>query len=113
MKDEEHNIQVACVNWFRYVYRECMIFAIPNGGRRDEVTGAKMKAEGVLAGVADLVILAPNRMVFFIEMKTRKGVQSMFQKQFQKLVNGMGFGYFVCRSFDEFKWAVEYELGAR
>ena len=53
MSNEEHNIQVACVRWFAYQYPELqgLLFAVPNGGRRDAVTGAKLKAEGVITGV--------------------------------------------------------------
>ena len=49
--NDEHSIQVACVEWFRYSYPMLSkrLFAVPNGGRRDAVTGAKMKAEGVIA----------------------------------------------------------------
>lgn len=48
--NEEHDIQVACVDWFRYEYPHLAmnLFAVPNGGRRDRVTGAKLKAEGVV-----------------------------------------------------------------
>lgn len=31
-----------------------LLFAVPNGGRRDKVTGARLKAEGVKAGVPDV-----------------------------------------------------------
>lgn len=31
-----------------------VMYAIPNGGRRDAITGARLKAEGVLAGVPDI-----------------------------------------------------------
>lgn len=37
------------------------IFAIPNGGVRDERTAGKLKAEGVLAGVSDLLLPVPAR----------------------------------------------------
>ncbi len=61
-KDEEHKIQVSMVEWFRMKYPSMRhnLFAVPNGGRRDAVTGAKLKAEGVLAGVADLILLKSN-----------------------------------------------------
>ena len=44
MRQEEHNIQVGIVQYLRL--RGFEVFAIPNGGRRDAVTGAKLKAEG-------------------------------------------------------------------
>ena len=56
MRDLEHKLQCLCVEWFRYWYPKGTIFAIPNGGARNVVTAAKLKAEGVLAGVPDLCV---------------------------------------------------------
>ena len=76
-KDEEHKLQVSMVNWFRLKYPSMRhnLFAVPNGSRRDAVTGARLKAEGVLAGVADLILLKSNRYygAMLIETKTKKG----------------------------------------
>lgn len=106
MSNEEHNIQVACVRWFAYQYPELrgLLFAVPNGGRRDAVTGAKMKAEGVVAGVSDLILLVPSNGngALCIEMKTANGRQSDEQKRWQQAVERMGYRYVVCRSLDEF-----------
>lgn len=98
---EESDIQQACVRWFRLAHPECLCFAVPNGGRRDAVTGAKLKGEGVMAGVSDLVIVAEGK-VLFIEMKTRKGRQQESQKEFQRRVETLGHKYIVCRSLDDF-----------
>lgn len=104
--DEEHRIQCACVRWFRFQHpslAQCL-FAVPNGGRRDRVTGAKLKAEGVIPGVADLLLLVQRGPFggLCIEMKTHKGYQSPEQKQWQKIVEGQGYRYAVCRSLDDF-----------
>lgn len=106
MKQEEHNIQVACVCWFRiqYPFRSALLFAVPNGGRRDRVTGAKLKAEGALAGVADMLLLCPSSRYhgLCIEFKTQTGRQSEAQKTFQRKVEGAGYAYCVVRSIDDF-----------
>lgn len=112
---EEHSIQVACVTWFRYAYPELSkrLFAVPNGGRRDAVTGAKLKAEGVIAGVADLILLVPCKGfgALLVEMKTSKGKQSQAQKEWQKDVTSRDeYKYVVCHSFDEFRGAVKEYL---
>lgn len=104
---EEHNLQVACVNWFRYQYPIVgkMLIAVPNGGRRDAITGAMLKAEGVLAGVADLILLIPNRRYhsLLIELKTKSGTQSKAQKEWQQEVERLGYSkYILVRSIDEF-----------
>lgn len=113
--NDEHSIQVACVTWFRYEYPTLSkrLFAVPNGGRRDAVTGARLKAEGVIAGVADLILLTPCKGygALLVEMKTGKGKQSQAQKQWQKDITGKGeYQYVVCHSFDDFRKAVKEYL---
>lgn len=104
--DEEHRIQVSCVRWFRLKYPKLknVLFAVPNGGRRDAVTGAKLKDEGATRGVADLILLKSNRFYggLAIEMKKPGGCQSQAQKEWQKECEGAGNKYVVCRSLDEF-----------
>ncbi len=105
-KDEEHRLQVACVRWFRMQYphlRE-MLFAVPNGGRRDEKTGVRLKEEGVIAGVSDMILLQRNDRygALLIEMKTKTGRQSESQKRWQKAAEEQGYRYVVCRSLEEF-----------
>lgn len=106
--DEEHRLQVACVRWFRLQYPELAhaLFAVPNGGRRDATTGSKLKAEGALAGVSDLILLKSNDKygALLIEMKTAKGRQSDSQKYWEQKITKSGeYRYVVCRTFDEFK----------
>lgn len=113
--DEEHRIQCACVRWFRLKYPRlaARLFAVPNGGRRDGITGARLKEEGVLAGVADLILLVPNAdyHALLIEMKTPKGRQSESQKAWQWAVAGNDdYLYVVCRSLEEFMKVVEEYL---
>lgn len=114
--DEEHRLQTKCVKWFRTKYRTLnhCLFAVANGGRRDEVTGAKLKAEGVLAGVADLILLRSNRYygALLIEMKTKEGRQSEAQKAWQDKITQDCYKYVVCRSFDDFTKEVNKYLRA-
>lgn len=104
--DEEHRLQCACIQWFRYKHPRYRhnLFAVPNGGRRDKVTAAKMKSEGVLAGVSDLILLKSNAHygALLIEMKTRTGRQAATQQQWQQLIQADGYKYVVCRSLDDF-----------
>lgn len=103
----EHDIQVACVRWFRLQYPHLAhaLFAVPNGGRRDERTGAMLKAEGALPGVSDLILLHPSEefCALLIEMKTAIGSQSKAQQSWQQLITASGrYRYIVCRSVDDF-----------
>lgn len=123
MREEEHNIQAACVRWFNLQwpgYRG-LLFAVPNGGARSKATAGKLKAEGVVPGVADLILLVPrlglphivDGLVCYvgtaelccalcIEMKTEKGRQSPEQMKWQAKVESHGYKYAVCHSLDEF-----------
>ena len=104
--DEEHRLQCACVQWFRAQHPKYRhnLFAVPNGGRRDKVTGAKLKAEGVLAGVADLILLKSNAShgALLIEMKTGSGKQSEVQGRWQRAIEKDGYKYVLCRSLEDF-----------
>ena len=112
MQEIEHNIQVACVNYFRYQFPNLFIYAVPNGGQRNAVVAAKLKAEGAMAGVADLVIVCKDRHIY-IEMKTPKGKQSQLQQQFEKRVKALGHAYHVCHSIEEFMQVCKQELLVR
>lgn len=81
-----------------------LLFAVPNGGRRDKVSGARLKDEGVVAGVADLILMVAKRgyHALLIEMKTAKGRQSPAQRYWQKLAEAQGYRYVVIRSIEEF-----------
>lgn len=105
--DEEHRIQCSCVRWFNLKHRKLKgrLFAVPNGGKRDALTGAKQKAEGVVAGVADLILLVPNRFygALLVEMKTLTGRQSESQKDWEQIITSEGdYKYVVCHSLDDF-----------
>lgn len=106
MKQDEHLLQCACVQWFAYQWPQYdgLLFAVPNGGARSKATAGKLKAEGVTAGVADLLLLIPSQGFhgLAIEMKTEDGRQSPAQKAWQAKVEAMGYKYVVVRSLEQF-----------
>lgn len=106
-RHQESRTQAACVRWFRYQYPEYaqMLIAVPNGVATSESQGAILKAEGMLAGVADLLLLLPadTATLLAVEMKTDTGRQSPRQKEWQSEAEAHGIRYEVVRSFDEFK----------
>lgn len=105
MKEQEHRLQTECIRWFRLQYPKRIIFAIPNGGQRNAVVAAKMKAEGVLAGVPDLFIPHPFGQWhgLFVEMKNGKsGRVSDRQSEVMEALTSEGYLCRVCRSFDDF-----------
>lgn len=112
----ESKIQHICVCWFRATFPKVadLLFAVPNGGKRDPRTGAMMKYEGAVSGVADLVLLFPcgGKSSLCIEMKVPKrkgssaGTQSPQQKAWQALIEQYGSVYEVCHGIIEFVTAV-------
>lgn len=125
--DSEHELQCECVKYFRAQYQMIanLLFAVPNGGFRNKATAGKMKAEGVTAGVSDLMLLVPNKIFhgLCIEMKIirefvdgngkfqrRKSYQEPEQKDWQVAVEQQGYMYVVCRTLDEFQRVVDNYL---
>lgn len=117
MRDEEHRLQVACVRWFRLQYPELapLLFAVPNGGRRDASTGARLREEGVVAGVADLILMVARggSHALCLELKTPKGRQQESQKAWAQAVTAEGYRYELVRSLDEFMATVARYLAPR
>ena len=110
MKHQESILQTSCVKWFRLQYPNLVIYAVPNGGSRNVREAQRLKAEGVLAGVADLVIMLPQGKSLYIEMKVKGNRQTQNQKDFQKIAETLGHTYAVCYSFEEFKDIIEKEM---
>lgn len=99
MRVEEHRIQRQIVEYL--ILNRVEVFAIPNGGNRDPATAMILKREGVRRGVADLMVIGKSN-VYFIEIKTQKGKQSEFQKNFEKIVNQSSVcKYMVWRCLDD------------
>ena len=112
MRHKESDLQIRCIKWFRFQYPAfARLMEHPknegNGNRRQ---GAISKAEGVQAGVADIILHLPSFCdqvpdgyhSLAIEMKSPTGTQSREQKQWQRLFEAAGGQYVIIRSYDEF-----------
>lgn len=115
MQHPESKLQTECVKWFRLQYPQYYynLFAIPNGGKRSKVEAAIMQGEGVVSGVADLMLAVPKYEIgngyyhaLFIEMKSGKNKQTANQIAFQKAVELQGYKYVVCRTFEQFQTVI-------
>jgi len=106
MKRNESILQQNCVKWFRYRYPKLssLLIAVPNGGFRNIREAVKLKSEGVVPGVADLLLLIPSRgfSCLGIEMKFGSGKQTENQSTWQNDFEKAGNKYIVCNSFDQF-----------
>lgn len=91
----EHAEQVAFISQAARRWPSLLIIAIPNGGNRDAVTGARLKAEGVKAGTPDLFI---PELRLWLEMKRQKGgAVSSVQKRMAEALRGSGYAVEVAR----------------
>ena len=121
-------MQQGAVKWFNLQYPQYrgLLVHIPNEGRRTIkvikgrpvlVGGAKLKAEGLVKGAADLVLFVPNKYFHGLCLETKvelfdystgkekktKTYQSPEQKEWQALVESQGYRYEVYRNIDEFR----------
>jgi hypothetical protein len=108
----ESDLQISLVEY----HRRCtapgasLLYAVPNGGHRDGLEAARLIQEGVVPGVADLVLLLPGARSIYIEVKTaedklrgiKAGVPSPKQKEFQAAIERLGFLYVIVRSPEDF-----------
>lgn len=77
-----------------------LLFAVPNGGSRHIREAANLKRQGVTSGVSDVILLIPKKgyASLCIEFKTKKGIQSEEQKEFQRQAENCRNKYVIARS---------------
>jgi len=110
MIKSESELQKACVKWFddNISPTQAFLFSVPNGGSRHKLEAINLKKEGLKAGVADLILLLAGGTIIFIELKHGKNAQSAKQKEFEGTAKGLGFNYYLIRTFKDFKVVVGY-----
>ena len=106
MVHRESEIQKASVLWFNFQYPQhrYLLFSVPNGGKRNAFEAAMLKAEGVKAGVSDIVFLMANKDYhgLCLEFKIAGGKQSKDQLNFELSVTNQGFKYEIIRDCNQF-----------
>lgn len=70
-----------------------LLFAIPNGGKRNIIVASKLKATGVKAGVPDIFLSIPKGIYrgFYLELKKFGGEPSKEQLQFIEVARNQGY----------------------
>ena len=115
----EHQEQVTVMQWAHAMYlifpEACLMFAIANGGLRPQrltekkgelrqysPEGKKLRAEGVKAGVPDLLLPVARHGYhgLFIEMKRQGGSMSHEQASWFGFLTAQGYAVCVCRGAD-------------
>lgn len=111
-RDLEHREQSLLFGWAYHqsgaIPALALLFAIPNGGRRDPITGARLKAEGVKPGVPDvcLPVRRGRYASLWIEMKAQRpdgAAVSAEQRQWLQALRDEGHAAAVCYGYDEAK----------
>jgi hypothetical protein len=107
MDELESRLQQECYIHFHNTYPAIrgLFFKIKNEGT-NKITGARDKATGLIAGVADSCLLI-NGTAVFIEFKTEQGKQSDKQRSWEKCIAAYGYKYFIIRTKEEFICLIE------
>ena len=119
-KGSESQEQQALFRWWRLFQPRLapgrVMYAIPNGGRRDAATGARLKAEGVLAGVPDVFLACPRTPYagLYIELKRKAGGRaSPAQKAMLATLEESGYAVAVCYGWRQAASCIEAYLAGR
>lgn len=89
------------------------MFHIPNGGSRNKIEAAKLKRQGVRAGVPDIFLPAARGGYhgLFIELKRQTGGKvSREQEEMIKALRAQGYRAEVCRGWDEARETIQRYL---
>ena len=104
----ESQEQIALFEWARWQIAKHpeleFLHHIPNGGKRDKVTAAKLKTEGVSAGVPDICLPAPRGKWhgLYIELKRQRGGKlSEEQKKWLRFLKKQGYFVAACEGWEE------------
>lgn len=112
----EHDEQRCFFDWVRLMENQDdrfkAIFAVPNGGQRHPAVAARLKAEGVRAGVWDVFCAVPKDgwSGLWLEFKFGKNRLTNEQKDFQRLMHGFGYKLAVVNSSTEAQQQIEIYL---
>jgi hypothetical protein len=115
----EHDEQVEVVNYLYLQYHDALFWATPNGaslsGRGRAMN--KLKGEGFLPGVSDLIIFEPRGgySCLFIEMKKANGGSGASENQtwFIREVEKRGALGAVCNGFEEAQTIIDDYMNGR
>jgi hypothetical protein len=112
----EHEEQKALMDWAALMSGKWpeldRLFAIPNGGHRNKIVAARMKEEGVKAGVPDLELPVARCgwHGLFIEMKAGRNKPTGDQKEWLEALTDQGYLAVVCWGWVEAAALIESYL---
>jgi hypothetical protein len=102
MNRPEHQIQKGIIDFWRLAgRRDLRLIAIPNGELRAQSVALRLKAEGVVPGVPDLLVVRDDGRVGWLEVKAPGGSMSDAQKGFAHMLVTHGHAWALVRGIDE------------
>lgn len=110
----ESALQAECflLAWNHLPETRYCLFAVPNGGYRGKLEGARMKATGTVAGIPDMILIW-NGKVTGLEFKAGNGKLSPAQEKCHAIWRAQGIGVGVIRSVEEFRMVFEGVTGLK
>lgn len=107
MYQHEEQEQIALFRWAKLEEAAYpllkWLYHVPNGGKRDKVTAARMKAAGVKSGVPDICLPVPlwGYAGLYIELKYGKNRPSSNQREWLDFLSHAGYRVAVCYGCEE------------
>lgn len=95
----EARFQAAIVDYVRTVVANCLVFHVPNGGPGRSLS--RLKWIGCISGIADLVIIDPHGLAYFMEIKPPDGELSTDQKDFRDLCRKRRWPWAQCTTIND------------
>jgi hypothetical protein len=118
----ESTEQIALFEWARFQAKKTpelnLLFAVPNAGIRSSIIGARMKLEGLRAGVPDMFLpiarkayhglaielkIGKNKITTKKQMQRNKKNENNSQEWWLEELNKQGYYAVVCYGFEEAK----------
>lgn len=116
MNHKESDEQISLFQWAKLMQARhpelLLLHSIPNGGKRNRLEAARLKREGVLAGVSDvfLPVARGSYHGLYIELKVKGGKPSDNQKWWIEETTKQGYYSTVCFGWVEAKEVIERYL---
>lgn len=119
-EEPEHSLQKQVITLLRFnAYPGVVFFHVPNEGKRGIKARARLKQEGVLAGVSDIVLfIPPQGRAHCLELKVKPNTPTDAQVAFGDAVAAAGGRFAVAYSLSEARiwlesWGAIRQLAAR
>lgn len=112
-KTKEEVEQITLFSWAEFAknkYPELdLMYHVPNEGKRSAATGARLKAEGLKAGVPDVCLPTAHGgyIGLYIEMKVKPNKPTEQQKQWLRDLREAGHFTAICYTWEEAKDLIE------